>query len=146
MVSQTDPTVLRITTDIIPPYSSRGLTQTLQPIDQASQNKRTVNGKLVDTSFSGFHKYASQITGNDQMPPAIDGVWPGLQIVVDCVSELSYKTIGGAPARTVVTDSSYVEGLFTFYRPRLTMRVMNFSIQRGEYDRVIGWSLDLEEV
>lgn len=139
-------TDLTITTMGVVPYSARGLKQTLAPLDQASQNKRTINGDLKDLSFDGFRKYKSTITGADQEPPAIDGIWPGLQVTVNCIYELSYKTSGGSPQRTVVAGSSHTSDVFTFYRPQLVMRIMSFSCERDEYGAAVSWSMDLEEV
>ncbi len=85
MVTKENPTLLTIAAIGIPPYSARGLKQTLGHIGQASQNKRTVNGSLKDIAFDGFKKYKSTITGSDQMSPAFAGVWPGMQVTVDCI-------------------------------------------------------------
>lgn len=128
----------------VAPYSARGLTQTLQPIAQAAQQRRTVNGALVDVSASQFQKYRSTITCTDQASPALEGVWPGAELVVDCVAELGYETMTGAPAREVVA-SREADG-FTFYRPRLTMLVTDFSVQTDEWGASVGWTLGLEEV
>lgn len=128
----------------VAPYSARALTQTLQPIAQAAQQRRTVNGALVDVSASQFQKYRSTITCTDQASPALEGVWPGAELVVDCVAELSYETMTGAPAREVVA-SREADG-FTFYRPRLTMLVTDFSVQTDEWGASVGWTLGLEEV
>jgi hypothetical protein len=108
--------------------------------------RRTINGTLIDLAPPQFRKYASEITGNDQTSPALSGVWPGRQVVVDCVSELSYATTGGAPERTVVPGSSRVDGDYTFYRPRLTFRVTDYSQDTDEWGAVVSWSLSLEEV
>jgi hypothetical protein len=146
MVTAANPTLLKIDALGIPPYSARGLKQTLTPIQQASQLRRTVNGGLKDISFDGFKKYASTISGSDQMPPAVDGIWPGLQVTVECISELSYKTAGGSPDRTVVSGSSRVVGDFTFYRPSLTMRIASFNVDTDEWGAVVSWSMTLEEI
>ena len=129
----------------VPEFSSRAATQTLQPIQQAGQLKRTVNGGLLDLSAPQFRKYHSNISCNDQQPPAVDGVWQGQVVQVDCISLLSYK-IGGTPQRTIVPGSSYEESGYVFYRPRLIMRVMDFNISRDEYGAVISWSMELEEI
>jgi len=146
MVTLADPTLLRLTGVGVPPYSARGLTQTLAPIQQASQNKRTVNGALKDISFPGFRKYRSAISGGDQQPPNVDGIWPGLTITVDCISELQYTTIGGAPARTIVRAGAPPIGLYTLYRPRLTMKILGFNVSTDEYGAQVSWAMDLEEV
>ena len=130
----------------VPPYSARAATQSLEPIDQAGQLRRTINGSLVDLSRSDFRKYRSTISCSDQRPPAVDGVWPGQAVTVDCIAELSYLTAGGSPGRTVVPGSPRNEGSFTFYRPRLSMRVVSFSTDTDEYGAVVSWSMELEEV
>lgn len=141
-----DFTLLGLGTIGVVPYSARGLTQSLEPIDQAKQYDRTINGALVDLSLSQFRKYRSQISCNDQRVPALDGAFPGKIIEVECVQELSYLTVGGAPARPVVTGSSRVEGLYTFYRPKLMMMITNYASNIDEYGAAVGWNLDLEEI
>lgn len=140
-------TLLRISGIDVPPWSARGLTQTLAPIDAAANNWRTINGALLDVSAPQFRKYKSTITCNDQNPPAFSGLWPGRTLTIDCVSELSYKTgAAGQPERPVVEGSTRVEGLFTIYRPRLEMKCMSFSKDQDEYGAAVGWSIELEEV
>jgi hypothetical protein len=130
----------------VPPFSARGLTQTLEPIAAALKQRRTVNGVLVNVAPTQFQKYKSKITCHDMMAPAIDGVFPGLIVTVDCVAELSYLTAGGTPQRTVVDSSSHVEGAYTWYRPRLTMMMGPLTESQDEYGAAVAWSIDLEEV
>lgn len=137
-------TVLALTGIGVQPYSARGLSQTLTPIQQSQQMRRTVNGKLVDISLEQFRQYQSTITGTDQEPPACDGVWPGKLVTVDCIAELSHA-IGATPLREVVEDSPRDSGGFTIYRPRLTMRVVTWDITRDEYGHTTQWSMTLEE-
>lgn len=139
-------TLLVLSTFGVPPYSARGLTQTLEPIEASVVMRRTVNGALLDLSASQFRKYRSTIACDDQQPPAVDGVWPGRLVTVDCAAELSFLTSGGSPGRPVVTGSSRVEGVFTFYRPQLSMRVTAFSVNRDEYNAAVNWQMTLEEV
>jgi hypothetical protein len=128
----------------IPDYSARGVTQTLQPIEAAASLRRTVNGALKDLSFPQFRKYRSNIACVDQEPPAVDGVWPGRVVTVDCVAELSHP-LAGTPSRTVVPGSNRTEGEFVFYRPRLQMLVLGFSLNKDEYGAAVQWQMDLEE-
>ena len=130
----------------VPPWSARGASQTLEPIQASQQLRRTVNGELIDISRPEFRKYRSRISCADQQPPAVDGVWPGQVVTVGCISELSYLTAGGAPSRMPVAGSSRTEGAYTFYRPSLTMRVVSFSQDTDEYAAEVSWSLELEEV
>lgn len=123
-------------------YSSRGLDQTLQPIDAAIVTRRTINGTLVDLSVDKFHKYASKITCTDVEAPALDGVFPGMDITVDCVAELVTLDV---PIRTVVEGSERTVGAHTVYRPRLDMVVTGFNQTLSEYARSVQWELSLEE-
>lgn len=139
-------TLLSFNGEGIQPYSARGLSQSLEPIAQASNARRTINGALKDLAFDGFKKYKSTITANDQTAPAFAEQWPGKTIIVDCVAELSYLTAGGSAKRSVVSGSSRVEGAYTFYRPQLTMKVLGFTTNAEEYGAQVAWSMQLEEV
>jgi hypothetical protein len=130
----------------VAPYSARGLTQTLEPIGAAGSMRRTINGELIDLSASQFRKYRSTITCSDMEAPALDGIWPGQVLTVDCVASLSYVTSGGSAERAVVPGSLKTNGSFTAYRPRLAMRVINHSEDVDEWGAVVGWTLELEEV
>lgn len=138
-----DTTVLTLTGMALPPYSARGLKQTLEPIGGAAQLMRSVNGDLTDVSDPLFRKYQSTITGGDQDPPALSGIWPGMEVTVGCIVELASNGSGDRPA---VSGSSRTADGITFYRPELTMLVTGFNVSHDEYDRQIGWTLTLEEV
>lgn len=138
-------TLLVLTGIGIPAYSARGLTQTLQPIEAAGSQRRTVNGALVDLSLPQFRKYRSTIRCSDMEAPALDAIWPGHVVTVDCVVELSCPS-SATPAKTVVLGSQRLQGSFTFYRPRLFMQVIGHSIEKNEWGAVTGWTLELEEV
>ena len=138
--------ILVITGMGVAPYSARGLTQTLTPIDASKALRRTINGALADVSYDQFRKYASKITCRDQATPAIDGIWPGAEVVVECVAELSRLTDTEGPQRPVVPGSEHVVGDFTFYRPVLFMRVTDYSNGLDEWNADYNWSLDLEEI
>lgn len=138
-------TLLAITGMGLPPWSSRGCEQTLEPIDQSKQIKRTINGVAHDLSLPQFRKYRSSVTCNDINSPAFDANWPGKELTVDCIPELSYLTAGGAPAKTVVAGSSRTDGDYTFYRPQLIMRMLSWDIRRDEWGHETGWQIELEE-
>jgi hypothetical protein len=129
----------------VPLYSARGLTQTLQPIEAAGSQRRTVNGALVDLSLAQFRKYRSTVRCSDMEAPALAGIWPGHVVTVDCIVELSYPS-GGAPERTPVTASVRSESGFVFYRPQLTMQVTGYTVEKNEWGAVTAWTLELEEV
>lgn len=130
----------------VPPYSARGLSQDLVPIAAAASMRRTVNGALIDLSAPQFRLYSSTISGADQQPPALDGIWPGLVLTVDCIPELAYLTHTDSPTRPVVEGSEREDAGFTFYRPRLTMRVTGFKQETDEWGAAVKWSIALEEV
>lgn len=138
-------TLLVISAIGVSPYSARGLTQTLEPIQQAASLTRSINGASMDLSVAQFRKYKSSISCTDQNAPAFDGMWPGAEVTVDCVATLSYKSDGGSPQRDVVPGSERIEGDYTIYRPRLEMVVVAFNQQEDEWGASIAWQLDLEE-
>lgn len=135
----------------LPDASARGIKQTLQPIDGASSLRRTVNAELIDISDISFRKYRSVISGDDQVPPAFDGVWPGMTVTVGCMVELVVNgevatTTDPIFGRPVVPGSVRHEDGFTYYRPELTMLVVDFNVDRDEWGAQTGWTLALEEV
>jgi hypothetical protein len=138
-------TMLAISVMGVPMYSARGLSQTLEPIDASRSIRRSINGILTDVAHAQFRKYKSKISCTDMRTPAFDGIWPGLTVTVDCVAYLSYP-VGGVAHRTVVAGSQFTEGVFTFYRPRLTMMVITNTAQTDEWTASVPWELDLEEV
>jgi hypothetical protein len=138
-------TLLVLSVGGVPLYSARDLEQTLEPIKAAASYRRTINGVLVDLSVTKFHKYESKIRCSDVEAPAIDGIFPGMTLDVDCVAELVFRT-GGSPSRTVVPGSARVVGSYTIYRPRLTMMVTGLQQRLSEYDHETKWELELEEV
>lgn len=129
----------------VPLYSARGLSQTLEPIDASKNMRRSINGILTDVAHAQFRKYKSKITCTDMRAPAVDGIWPGMTIVVDCVAYLGYPS-GGSPHRTVIAGSSFTESGYTFYRPRLTMMIVTNTAQTDEWAATCPWELDLEEI
>ncbi len=128
-------------------YQARGLTQTLSVIKQTQQSARTINGALRDISNPVFRKYESKITCTDINAPPLDNLWPGMVVTVDCAAILCYKTGNpGSPFHSEVSGSSWSLGAFTFYRPILSMMVMNLNQSFEEWKADFVWELDLEEV
>lgn len=141
-----DYTDLRLSSGL-PQYAARGIAQTLFPIPAAAQARRTVNGTLVNIAATQFQKYGSTITCRDMDHPIPDDLWPGDTVTVDCIIELKYETTtDGSASRTVVSGSERTEDEYTYYRPRLTMLILDFRIDHDEYGYEIGWTLELEEV
>lgn len=145
MITKDNPTLLSLVGMGVPPYSARGLTQSLAPISSAAHLERTINGELLDLGYAPFQKYASTISGSDQRPPACDGVWPGKIIIVDCIAELAVYGTPPFGRDPVDYDSIRFENGYSYYRPRLTMMVMNWSMDADEWAAGVSWSLNLEE-
>lgn len=145
-ITSTDNTLLVISGPGLPTYAARGLTQTLDPIDAAGALARTVNGGLIDFSPPQMRKYKSTISCADVEAPALDGIWPGQPLTIDCVPELGYLTAGGTPQRNAVPGSERTAGAWTWYRPRLDMLVVSYSTSTDEYAAAVQWQLELEEV
>jgi hypothetical protein len=146
--------VLSINGIDLPPFSARGITQSLEPIEQATYMERTIDGELDDLSLPQFRKYRSTIRGVTPHTPALDGVWPGQEVVVDCIKELSYRvpegedaeeTLGDNAERTPVPDSIRILAGFVRYRPRLTMLLRSIRTEREEWGGPESWTLDFEE-
>jgi len=154
MITASTPTVfdIRLPSSAAPgvnPYSARGLKGTLSPIDAAKGNdklRRTVNGTLIDISAPQMRKYSLEIGGSDQAPPALDGLWVGMAVTVDCHVELAYLTAGGTPGRTPVTGSTRTEGAYSYYRPSLEMLIVDMQTDSDEWTASINWTISLEEV
>jgi hypothetical protein len=154
-ITPTTPTALNVVFNLsttapgVNPYSARGLRGTLSPIDAARGNAllaRTVNGTLIDISAPQMRKYKLQVTGSDGEPPALDALWVGMTVVVDCLVELAYLTAIGSSGRTAVAGSERVVGNYTYYRPQLSMMVVELSSELEEWEGVLPWSLALEEI
>lgn len=144
MPAQGFSTLLVISGAGLPPYSARGLTQSLGYIQQAVQQRRTINGKMLDLSLEQFQLFTTTISGADQRPPF--AYKPGTVVQVDCLSFLPYKTSGGSPERDTVPGSVIVEGDWTYYRPRLQMMCGPISISEEEWAAGVSWSMTLEEL
>lgn len=130
------------------PFSARGLQGTLTPIAMARGDDklaRTVNGNLVDLSAPQMRKYRLEVSGNDQAPPALDGLWVGMPVTVDCMVEMAHRS-GTVASRPGVPGSARTEGDYVYYQPRLSMMVVEYEVQRSEWAAEVSWSLALEEI
>jgi hypothetical protein len=136
-------TLLTLSGDNLPPYSARGLRQTLEPIGQASALHRSVNGRLLNFAPSQFQLFKTEISGNDQQAPALTKVWPGTPITVSTVAELAYLTANNVPERLIA--GSFIDGDYTFYRLVLNCIVVNWNLDKAEWEAMTGWRIDLEE-
>lgn len=152
----------------LPTGSSRGITQTLELVDNG-EIRRTINGAAVDLTRSSVRKYRSDIRCTAAATPALAGIHRGSTITVSCISRLRVSASGTSVTlpRTPVTGSvrgyhadgtratlsSLVGNVATFaspivyaeFRPVLTMLVTDISLDMDEYAATEGWSISLEE-
>lgn len=147
MTLPTGGTLLRLSSPMgIPLYSARGLTQTLTQVQEGKPPPRyTWNGELRHVGLAALQLYESVITCTDQQAPAFGGLWVGTLVIADCVAELNYLTASGSPEREVVEDSSREVGDYTYYRPRMAFKVVDFDMAREEYKHDYQWRLSLKE-
>jgi hypothetical protein len=78
----------------IPFYSARGCSQTLEPL-QTVESFRTIKGDLVSFHQESQLKYASIIECKDVHPLALDGIWPGMRLFVECICLLITPQLSG---------------------------------------------------
>jgi hypothetical protein len=153
-ITAATPTDLSITFDLsfgpgVNPYSARGLRGTLSPIDAArglDKLARTVNGGLIDISAPQMRRYRLSVSGNDYAPPALDGLWVGMIVDVNSHVELAVLTATGTTSRPPVAGSLRTEGDYTYYRPSFRMMVVEYQVDREEWEQAVSWSLALEEI
>lgn len=139
-------TVLVISGQGMPPFAIRGIKEKLDPIDQAKNMRRTVNGVMKNVAAAQFRgKYRIHLNCTDMDSPAFDALKVGDEVTISCITELCYLTAGGSPAKTVVSGSSRVDGAYTWYRPEIPMTITGKSQDTGEWEATAGWTLDAEE-
>lgn len=86
-----------------PPFSARGCQQTLQPLN-TGELRRTVNGELLYTGRKGHHKYASIIECQDEASLALEGIWRGEPLHVQCIQRLWQEVIIGEDRDTLSVE------------------------------------------
>jgi len=158
-----------------PLLSCRDATQTLTPI-RHGEMRRSVNGELCYVGTNRHHKYQSRIRCADQNLPAIQQVWVGAIVEVDCISplwesfplgdeettqKLSRPLVEGSllvkHTDNTPVDFQWEDGILTLpegegktvmvsYRPCLKMRITSFDFKEVEWQEERGWQLGLEEI
>jgi hypothetical protein len=108
------------------PYSVRGLTMTLEPIDQAKNLARDCRGVLADISVEQFRQYKVTITCTDHEAPELTDVWPGQDITVQCIPGLGAANASG----DVLT---------------ILAKVTTWNSSRDEWAAEVSWQLEAEQ-
>ncbi len=158
----------------LPLLSSRGCLQTLQPC-APQKIYRTIDGRLITITTPLHQKYVSTLRCKDSEGIAIEGLWTGAALWVDCIQRLSCPIAEGVTSWTLerdpVEESLFLQnpaldpleltpqgrqvtwpaslsrpGNFISYRPRLLMRLKDFHLETDEWGLTVGWTMTLEEV
>ena len=108
------------------PYAVRGITMTLQPIEQAANVARDCRGALADISVAQFRQYKVSITCTDHEAPELTGVWPGMDITISCIPGLGASNSSG--------------DVLTFLA-----KVTSWNTSRDEWASEVAWQLEAEQ-
>ena len=170
----TDETILVLGDLEIPAGAGRGITQTLQFIDNGDV-RRTVNGNLRDLTRTENRKFESQVSITDQATPAMSELFKGQILLVEFITKLRHNVFPPSTTATLIRDPvvssvlgrdsactpitpTIVGGVgnrdITFatpvvmveFRPILNMMVLASSLNTDEYAAEESWVIDLEEV
>ena len=107
-------------------YAVRGITMTLEPIDQAKNVARDCRGVLADISLAQFRQYKVSITCTDHEAPELTDIWPGQDVTITC--------IGGLGAGNQ-SDAALV----------IPAKVTSWNTSREEWAAEVAWQLEAEQ-
>ena len=107
-------------------YAVRGITMTLEPIDQAKALARDCRGVLTDISLAQFRMYRVSITCTDHAAPALTGIWPGQNITITCIPGLGASNASGDVLQILA-------------------KVTHWDTSRDEWAAEIAWKLEAEQ-
>lgn len=157
---------------LFPKFSSRGVRQTMTPIE-CGEVRRTINGELIYLGLPSHHKYKSTILCEDQSSFGMDHNWIGTQVNVHCILPLIQKSdkagevslIRKARLESIRVENQFSqpvafgpldmdliqipgdEGPYTItFQPILTMRIVDFATGVQEWEGKENWTLCLEEL
>lgn len=157
----------------LPPESARNCVQELYPIPNG-EIKKSINGNILFLEATERKKYKSIISCKDINTPIIDGIWIGSQINIGCIQNLWQAINPGKQSiqliRPAVNNSvcaidkfgnpveftidgdevtltkTHDERIFICFRPWLTMKVIDFSMETNEWGMSGSWKLITEEI
>lgn len=142
-------TELVISGDGMPPTSVRGITETLEPIDNPQFDKYRLTIQCSDLNSPAFDPLRVGNWRRTVNGGLIDLSGNGSVLTVGCISELVYLTASSpasGPQRTAVSGSSRTFGAYTAYRPELTVGLISKSQETDEYGAVVQWTAEFEEI
>lgn len=131
-------------------WAARGIRHTLRPVDRVVSWRTPATGALKTRTIPGTRKYALELSASDVQPPDFGGLWRGMTFTVHAGTELSYTALRPAERPSVAGSVRTVTGpdghAIHFYRPVLTMAVLDWNDAFAEWEAGQEWSLSLEEV
>ena len=104
-------------------YAVRGITMTLEPIDQAKALARDCRGVLTDISLAQFRMYKVSITCTDHEAPTLTNIWPGQNITISCIPGIGV----GSPLVILA-------------------KVTHWDTSRDEWASEVAWKLEAEQI
>ena len=107
-------------------YAVRGITMTLEPIDQAASLARDCRGQLADISLAQFRQYKVSISCTDHEAPELTDVWPGMDVTITCIP--------GLGAANTTGDVLTILG-----------KVTAWNTTRDEWAAEVAWQLEAEQ-
>ena len=166
-------TELTINIGGLPPFSARGCEQELIPINQGDFH-RNINGDLIYLGDDTHTKYKSLVKCSDKAAIATDGLYRGREIELGCIQRLWQKfepnqrelhldkiPVSGSiyaynenkteirilqsAGRRVQLETPHSGG-FICYRPKLIMRIVQYSLNTNEWGIKVGWQMECEEI
>ena len=119
-------TLLSIDGVTFPDAATRGITMTLEPIEQAKNLARDCRGDLADISLAQFRQYKVSITCKDHEAPELTDVWPGQDVTITCIPGLGVANTTG--------DALII-----------LAKVTSWNTSREEWPAEIAWQLECEQ-
>ena len=108
------------------PYAVRGITMTLEPIEQAAALARDCRGMLADISLAQFRQYKVSISCTDHEAPELTDVWPGQDITITCIPGLGAAN-GSGDVLTILA------------------KVTAWNTSRDQWAAEVAWELQAEQ-
>ena len=109
-------------------YAVRGITMTLEPIDQAKNVARDCRGELADISVAQFRQYKVSVTCTDHEAPTLTDVWPGQDVTIACIPGLGVSNTG--------TEVDVLT---------ILAKVTTWNTSRDEWAAEVAWQLEAEQ-
>lgn len=136
-------------------FATRGVKETVEPLEDSSQFRRTVNKILRYTGVGEpARKFKFSYSGEDLKGLPVNALYIGKPVIFHGITE--FGEYGNLPSNPDLwTDNirpmvpgSLRQGIdgFIYYRPIISGLITSFSTNEDEWGAVTSWSLEIEEV